>query len=249
MKDWPMGPPGFFITGTDTEVGKTVVATALVRALVSRGLRVTAMKPVASGSARTSQGLRNDDALALMAAANLAAPYERVNPYCFEPAISPHIAAEEAGIAIDLGHIRRNFAALAATPADCVIVEGAGGWLAPVGPLTTMKDIANTLDLPVVLVVGVRLGCINHALLTKLAIESHGARFAGWIANTLPSGPALDNAMPRLKENLETLTRMLGAPPLETVPVLAPDAPPLELTAAAAALCTRQFQTNPATHA
>ena len=239
-----MTAKGFFITGTDTEVGKTVVATALVRALVSRGLRVAAMKPVASGSAHTPQGLRNDDALALMAAANVAAPYERVNPYCFEPAISPHIAAEEAGIAIDLGHIGRNFATLAATPADCVIVEGAGGWLAPIGSRTTMKDVVSTLDLPVVLVVGVRLGCINHALLTKLAIESHGARFAGWIANTLSSGLAhgsagLGNAMPRLKENLETLTRMLGGPPLETVPVLAPGAPALELTAAAAALCTR----------
>jgi dethiobiotin synthetase len=234
---------GVFITGTDTEVGKTVVATALVRALVSRGLGVAAMKPVASGSARTPQGLRNDDALALMAAANVAAPYERVNPYCFEPAISPHIAAEEARVVIDLDHIGRNFAALAAAPSDCVIVEGAGGWLAPVGPRITMKDIANTLDLPVVLVVGVRLGCINHALLTKLAIESHGARFAGWIANTLAT------AMPRLKENLETLTRMLGEPPLETVPVLAPGASSLELTAAAGALCMRQFQANPATRA
>src|SRR5215469_15475888 len=133
----PAGAPGFFITGTDTEVGKTVVATALVRALVSRGMRVVAMKPVASGSALTPQGLRNDDALALMAAANVAAPYERVNPYCFEPAISPHIAAEEARIVIDLDHIGRNLAALAAAPTDCVIVEGAGGWLAPVGPRIT----------------------------------------------------------------------------------------------------------------
>jgi dethiobiotin synthetase len=230
---------GFFITGTDTEIGKTVVATALVRALVTRGLRVAAMKPVASGAQRTPQGLRNDDALALMAASNVAAPYERVNPFCFEPAISPHIAAEEANIAIDLAHIRRNLSALAAPPADYVIVEGAGGWLAPIGPDATMQDLAKALDLPVVLVVGVRLGCINHALLTKRAIESHGARFAGWIANTLIS------AMPRLKENLDTLTRMLGEPALETVPVLAQDAPPLELAAAAATLCARHDQTNP----
>lgn len=235
-----MSARGFFITGTDTEVGKTVVATALVRGLVSRGLRVAAMKPVASGSQRTPQGLRNDDALALMAASNVAAPYERVNPYCFEPAISPHIAAEEASISIDLAHIRHNLSALAAPPADYVVVEGAGGWLAPIGPRTTMKDLANALDLPIVLVVGVRLGCINHALLTRLAIESHGARFAGWIANTLVS------AMPRLKENLDTLTRMLGEPPIDTVPVLAPGAPPLELAAAAATLCARHDQTNPA---
>ena len=233
---------GFFITGTDTEVGKTIVATALVRALVTRGLRVAAMKPVASGSQRTPQGLRNDDALALMAASNIPAPYERVNPYCFEPAISPHIAAEEAGIAIDLAHIRRNFAALAAAPADYVIVEGAGGWLAPIGPRTTMKDLANALDLPVVLVVGVRLGCINHALLTKLAIESHGARFAGWIANTLAT------AMPRLKENLDTLTRMFGEPPLDIVPALAPGASPLELAGAAGTLYKREIRTNPDCH-
>ena len=238
-----MTAKGFFITGTDTEVGKTVVAAALVRALVSRGLRVAAMKPIASGSQHTPQGLRNDDALALMAASNVAVPYERVNPYCFEPAISPHIAAEDSNIMVDLAQIQDNFAALAASPADCVVVEGAGGWLAPFGPRATMKDLANALDLPVVLVVGIRLGCINHALLTKLAIEAQGARFAGWIANTLA------NPMPRLKENLDTLTHMLGAPPLDTVPALAPGAPPLELTAAAAALCAQQVRTNPATHA
>src|ERR1700761_3118351 len=110
---WPMGPPGFFITGTDTEVGKTVVATALVRGLVSRGLRVAVMKPVASGSERTPHGLRNEDALSLMAASNVAAPYELVNPYCFEPAVSPHIAAEEAHIAVNLRQIRRNLETLA----------------------------------------------------------------------------------------------------------------------------------------
>lgn len=224
---------GFFITGTDTEVGKTVVATALVRGFVAQGLRVAVMKPVASGSERTPQGLRNSDALALMAASNVAAPYDRVNPYCFEPAVSPHIAAEEAHIVIDLAHIQQNFGALATTPTDYVIVEGAGGWLAPIGPRETMKDLASALGLPVILVVGVRLGCINHALLSKLAIESHGARFAGWIANTLAS------EMPRLKENLDTLTRLLGEPPLATVPVLAPGALPLELSAAAAALHAR----------
>jgi dethiobiotin synthetase len=242
-----MTAKGFFITGTDTEIGKTVVATALVRALVSRGLRVGVMKPVASGSRDTPRGLRNDDALALMAASNVAAPYERVNPYCFEPAISPHIAAEEARIVVDLSHIQRHFAALAAE-ADYVIVEGAGGWLAPISPSATIKDLADALELPVVLVVGARLGCINHALLTKLAIEAHGLRFAGWIANTLAHGSSgLATAMPRLKENLDTLTRMLGEPPLEIVPTLAPGAPPLELATAAAALCTRQIRTHSAT--
>lgn len=227
--DHPMTSRGIFITGTDTGVGKTIVATALVRGLVARGERVAVMKPVASGSNRTADGLRNDDALALIAASNVEAPYDRVNPYCFEPAISPHIAAEEACIAVDTAHIRRNFDALA-TAADLVIVEGAGGWLAPVGPHISIKDIATALDLPVVLVIGVRLGCINHARLTKLAIESHGARLAGWIANTI------DPAMPRRKENLETLTRELGEPPLAVVPSLLPGAAPLELPDAAARL-------------
>jgi dethiobiotin synthetase len=224
---------GVFITGTDTGVGKTVVAAALVRALVAGGQLVAVMKPVASGSQRTPQGLRNEDALALMAASNVAAPYNQVNPYCFEPAISPHIAAEEACIAVDTAHIRHNFDTLSAS-ADVTVVEGAGGWLAPLGPDISIKDIATALGLPVLLVVGVRLGCINHALLTKLAIESHGAQFAGWIANTIDPG------MPRQKENLATLARLLGAAPLAVVPALAPSTTPLALHEAA----TRLFHPN-----
>jgi dethiobiotin synthetase len=220
---------GLFITGTDTGVGKTIVAAALVRSLISQGHRVAVMKPVASGSDCTAEGLRNADALTLMAASNVAAPYDLVNPYCFEPAISPHIAAEEAGITIDTAHIRRDFDTLAAA-ADIVIVEGAGGWLAPIGPHTSIKDLATALDLPIVLVVGIRLGCINHALLTKLALESHGARVAGWIANTI------DPVMPRQKENLETLSRALGEPPLAVVPSLPPGAAALDLRDAAACL-------------
>jgi len=164
-----------------------------------------------------------------MAASNVAAPYDQVNPYCFEPAISPHIAAEEACIAVDTAHIRRNFDILVAS-ADIIVVEGAGGWLAPLGPRISIKDLAATLDLPVLLVVGVRLGCINHALLTKLAIESHGAQFAGWIANTIDPG------MPRQKENLETLAKRLGAAPLAVVPALAATAAPLALHEAATQL-------------
>jgi dethiobiotin synthetase len=230
----PVTSKGLFITGTDTGVGKTVIAAALVRALVAQGHRVAVMKPVASGSDRTAEGLRNDDALTLIKASNVAAPYARVNPYCFEPAISPHIAAKEARIDVDTTHIGRNFDALAAA-ADLVVVEGAGGWFAPIGQNTSISDIARTLDLPVVLVVGIRLGCINHARLTKLAIETqHTARFAGWIANTL------DSAMPRQKENLETLALHLGAPPLAIVPELGHGAPPLELHEAASQL----FQPN-----
>ncbi len=220
---------GVFVTGTDTGVGKTVVAAGLVRGFVEQGLRVSVMKPVASGSERTPEGLRNEDALALMAGSNVSVPYERVNPYCFEPPISPHIAADEAGIRVDLAQIRWNFEALAAG-SDWTVAEGAGGWLAPIGPATSIRELALTLHLPVVMVVGLRLGCINHALLTKFAIEAHGAEFAGWIGNTI------DPAMARRTENLETLIRLLGEPPLALVPHLAPGAPALVLSSAAAEL-------------
>jgi dethiobiotin synthetase len=220
---------GIFVTGTDTGVGKTVVAAALVRALVTRGLRVAVMKPVASGSERTPAGLRNADALTLMAASNVTAPYECVNPYCFEPAISPHIAAKEVGIEVDLTTIRHDFEVLAAM-SDVTVVEGAGGWLAPISPRTSIRDLALALHVPVLLVVGLRLGCINHALLTRLAIESHGVRFAGWIAN------AIDPPMERPAETLETLVRVLESPPLATIPALERDSPPLALTEAAAKL-------------
>jgi dethiobiotin synthetase len=220
---------GVFITGTDTGVGKTVVAAGLVRGLVAQGQRVAVMKPIASGSERTSEGLRNEDALALMAASNVPAPYASVNPYCFEPAISPHIAADDAGIRVDLAQIRRSFESLA-DRSDWLVAEGAGGWLAPIGAATSIRDLAETLHLPVVMVVGLRLGCINHALLTKLAIESHGARFAGWVANTI------DPAMARRTENLETLIRLIGKPPLAIVPSLTPETAPLRLSDAAAEL-------------
>jgi dethiobiotin synthetase len=226
-----MNVKGVFVTGTDTGVGKTVVAAGLVRGLVAQGLRVAVMKPIASGSQRTPEGLRNEDALALMAASNVAVPYEKVNPYCFEPSISPHIAAEEAGIRVDVAQIRRDFDSLVES-SDWIVAEGAGGWLAPLGPATGIQDLALTLQLPVVLVVGLRLGCINHALLTKLAIEAHGAQFAGWIANSI------DPAMARRAENLETLIRLIGEPPLALVPPLPPEAPPLVLTDAAADLRT-----------
>jgi dethiobiotin synthetase len=173
-----MKSKGFFVTGTDTGVGKTVVSAALTRALVARGLRVAVMKPVASGSDPRPQGLRNGDALTLMAAANLTAPYEVVNPYCFLPAIAPHIAAREAGVAIDLTLLRSRFDSLAAA-SDCVIVEGAGGWLAPISDTATMADLAVALALPVLLVAGLRLGCLNHALLTRESLATRGVAFAG----------------------------------------------------------------------
>jgi dethiobiotin synthetase len=202
---------GLFVTGTDTGVGKTVVACALVRGLRSRGARVAVMKPVASGAVRTPEGLRNPDAVALMAAAQTTAAYGVVNPYCFEPAISPHIAAKEAGIDVDTLTIRHHYETLT-QDADWVVVEGAGGWFAPINERQTMADLAWALSVPAVMVVGVRLGCLNHAQLTRLAIEARGVSFAGWIAN------GIDAEMSRSSENLASLERLLGAAALAVVP-------------------------------
>lgn len=225
-----MKPKSLFVTGTDTGVGKTVVSAALTRALVARGLRVAVMKPVASGSDPTPEGLRNSDALTLMAASNAPAPYEIVNPYCFLPPISPHIAAREAGVTIDLALLRSRFESLAAA-SDCVIVEGAGGWLAPIGDTASMADLAAALCLPVLLVVGLRLGCLNHALLTRDSFATRGAAPAGWIAN------AVDPHFERAEENLATLTARLGEPPLARVPFLDHHAGAPDLSAAASRLC------------
>ena len=225
-----MTPKGIFVTGTDTGVGKTVIAAALTRALVNRGMQVAVMKPVASGSDPTPEGLRNSDALALMAAANVTAPYEAVNPYCFAPPISPHIAAREAGVDIELALLRSRFDTLAAA-SQCVIVEGAGGWLAPISDTAAMADLAAALSLPVLLVVGLRLGCLNHALLSRESLDTRGAAFAGWVAN------AVDPDFARAAENLATLTARLGEPPLAHVPFLARGRGAPELGEAARKLC------------
>ncbi len=220
----------FFITGTDTSVGKTLVAAALTRALAARGLRVAVMKPVASGSDPTPAGPRNSDALTLMAAANVPAPYDVVNPYCFLPPISPHIAAREAGTAVDLALLRSRFDWLAAA-SDCVVVEGAGGWLAPISDTATMADLAAALSLPVLLVVGLRLGCLNHALLTRESVSTRGVTFAGWFANSI------DRHFDRSTENLATLVARLGEPPLALIPCLEGAAAAPDLREAAGKLC------------
>jgi dethiobiotin synthetase len=206
-----MSARGIFITGTDTGVGKTVIACALVRALKASGSRVAVMKPVASGARRTPEGLRNDDALALIEASGTEAPYSDVNLYCFEQPVSPHIASKDAKIPIDVGMIRSKYLALAAE-VDWVVVEGAGGWLAPLSEHQTIADLAWALSLPALLVVGVRLGCLNHAQLTRLGIEAHGVSFAGWIAS------GVDGSMERSDENLAALERVLGEPALAIVP-------------------------------
>jgi dethiobiotin synthetase len=201
---------GIFVTGTDTGVGKTLVSTALMRALKTRGMKVAGMKPVASGSEPTPAGLRNADALALMREQSVPFPYELVNPYCFAPAIAPHIAAAQAGIGIDLRKIVAAFELLQAR-SDKVIVEGAGGWHAPISASAGMQELAVALNIPVLLVVGLRLGCLNHALLTARAVESSGLAVSGWVANRI------DSTFPYWEENVETLRRRLPAPLLGIV--------------------------------
>jgi dethiobiotin synthetase len=193
-----------FVTGTDTGVGKTRIAAALCVAYAAHGKRVAAMKPVASGCMQTRAGLRNDDAEALRAAMTVRAPYGDVNPYAFEPAIAPHIAAMEAGCSIDFRLLDGRFERLC-RHSDVIIVEGAGGWLAPLDATHTFADLAVRWKLDVILVVGLRLGCLNHALLTAEAIATRGLRLAGWVGNSV------DPDFARREANVTTLRSRLAA--------------------------------------
>lgn len=197
--------PGFFVTGTDTGVGKTCVSLGLMRALQSQGRSVLAMKPVASGCVASEAGMRNEDAQQLQAQASIAASYEQVNPYAFEPAIAPHLAADAAGVGIEIPVIAAAFRQLAAL-ADCVVVEGVGGWSVPINESETMADVALALNIPVILVVGIRLGCLNHALLTADVIRRSGARLAGWVANHVDANCEMQD------QNVQALCQRLGAP-------------------------------------
>jgi dethiobiotin synthetase len=204
-------PRAFFVTGTDTGVGKTLVASALCFAFANEGFRVAGMKPVASGCKARPEGLRNDDALALIAAMNVRAAYADVNPYAFAPAIAPHIAAAESGIAIEFDTLDRAFERLR-LQSQIMIVEGAGGWLAPLDGGRTFADLVAHWQLDVILVVGLRLGCLNHALLTAEAVERRGLRLSGWAGNRI------DPEFARAEENIETLRRRLRAPCIGIVP-------------------------------
>ncbi|AFJ02463.1 Dethiobiotin synthetase [Methylophaga frappieri] len=204
---------GFFITGTDTEVGKTRISVGLIEVLKQQGHRVAAMKPVASGCEQTATGLQNEDALALQAAASVRSPYSQLNPYAFAPAIAPHIAALQDGVEINLTNLVTHYQQIAET-ADVVVVEGAGGWLVPLNRQQTIADLAIALNLPVILVVAIRLGCINHALLTAESVRRSGLTLAGWVANNLTVDPQQENIIAAISERID-------APCLGVVPRLA----------------------------
>ncbi len=205
-----MSAKGMFITGTDTGIGKTWVSCLLIQMLVAQGKKVIGMKPVASGASMLNGQLKNEDALVLMEASNVDVPYELINPYCFAPAIAPHIAADQAGVAIDISKIGDVYTQLSSM-ADVIIVEGVGGWSVPINNNNDVSDLALQLALPVLLVVGMRLGCINHALLTAQSIQSKGCNLIGWIANNID--PDQVNA----KENIEAVKSRLELPLLAKI--------------------------------
>jgi len=221
----------FFVTGTDTGVGKTLVTAALLRRLRESGATVAGMKPVAAGAVAGPEGPANPDALMLQAESSVRHPYALVNPWLFEPAIAPHIAAAEAGVVIDTDRIVKAYEILRAS-ADVVLAEGAGGFLVPMDSRRSFAELPGLLGMDVLLVVGLRLGCLNHALLTSDAIASRGYRLAGWIGN------CVDPAFARQDANIATLTEMIAAPCLGIVPWL-PD--PVVGVAAAALACAARL--------
>ncbi|SRR6056297_758298 len=203
----------WFVTGTDTEVGKTAVSCALLRAAAARGLRTAAVKPVAAGC--DAQG-RNEDALALAQAMTLELDDRQVNPVALQEAIAPHIAAHHEGRQLQVSRLAGLCRGVLTTGADFTLVEGAGGWRVPVNSRETLADLARELQLPVLLVVSMQLGCINHALLTAEAIRRDGLKLAGWVANTS------EQPMACFDENLDTLRHWLPAPLLGVLPRLSP---------------------------
>ncbi len=205
----------YFVTGTDTGVGKTLVSCALLHALGARGCRTAGFKPVAAGCEADG---RNGDAIALQAAATTAFSHEQVNPYCLTEEIAPHVAAQREGVRIELPRILALYRELAAQ-CDMVIVEGAGGFAVPLNEREDSSDLARELGLPVILVVGMRLGCLSHALLTARAISDCGLKCAGWVANTV------NPDMAALPDNIAALRERIAAPLLGVLPHMTePDA-------------------------
>jgi len=225
-------PPALYVTGTDTGIGKTFSSCVLLHALRQRGLRAVGMKPVASGCDLTAEGLRNEDAVALRAASNPVPAYADLNPFALPEPLAPELAAAGAGVTLSLAPIEAAFGRLRAQ-ADTVVVEGVGGWLAPLSAELDQSHLVHALQLPVVLVVGLRLGCINHARLSAQAIADAGATCIGWIAN------AVDPQMARMDDNVAMLRARLPMPYWGRLPY-APSADPA-LLAQHLVVPTQQF--------
>ena len=198
----------FYITGTDTEIGKTRVSCQILRALQSQGISTSAYKPVSAGAELIAGQLQNEDALALMAASSTSQTYTDVNPWCFAEAVAPHFLATEAGVKIEP---QRMANIITKNPTDIAVIEGVGGWLAPLDADTTQADMARATDARIILVVGMRLGCINHALLSAERIQSDGLVLSGWVANQV------DAQMSRYQDNIETLANLISAPMIAKV--------------------------------
>ncbi|WP_344936093.1 dethiobiotin synthase [Zhongshania borealis] len=214
-----MAAKQYFIAGTDTDVGKTLVACGILRAAAARGLKTLAIKPVAAGADLTEQGLRNTDALMLIDAMTESLPYEQVNPVLLAPPIAPHIAAEQAGRRLSVSQLAGFCRGVMMRKVDMVLIEGAGGWRVPLSQREMLSGLVVELQTPVILVVGMKLGCISHALLTAEAIRADGLVLAGWVANQI------DPDMACFDENLATLRNFLPAPCLGVLPNLSqPDA-------------------------
>ncbi len=215
MESINIGRDGVFIAGTDTGIGKTFVSCQLLAALRAAGLRAVGMKPVASGCEPTPQGLRNDDALALLAASEGEPAYDLVNPVAMRQPWSPHLAAAASGLRVTMAPLRSAYEQLREHH-DCVVVEGVGGWMVPLAPGFSASELALQWQLPVILVVGMRLGCINHALLSARAILADGSPLLGWVANRV------DPDMEAVEANIDTLRELMPAPMLGDVGYAAP---------------------------
>ena len=210
-----MKPPvSYFVTGTDTDVGKTRIACGILEYARQRGLSSAAVKPMAAGCEQTTDGFKNEDALELIDAMTLSLPYSQVNPIALEPAIAPHIAAEQVGVEVSATQLTEYCRKILNLESGITLVEGAGGWRVPINRTETFADVANMLNVPVILVVSMRLGCINHAMLSLEAIRRDGLSVFGWVANRV------DAEMSCYQENLETLKRQIDEPCLGIVPHL-----------------------------
>ncbi|QRV23199.1 dethiobiotin synthase [Marinomonas foliarum] len=202
----------FFVTGVDTDAGKTYVTVGLLKAAKRAGLKSIGLKPIAAGADRVDGNLRNDDALLIQHASSVKLAYEQVNPVVLEEAVAPHVAAMKEGRLVTASRLEGYIKGALLTPHELALVEGAGGWRVPLNDREMLSDVAKTLDFPIILVVNMKLGCLNHALLTAEAIARDGLTLAGWIANT---GPEI---MSCYDENVATLSSMLSAPLLGALP-------------------------------